>query len=1135
MFTNCYIYNKPGEDITVMAKSVEKFFISKVRSLPPQEFRVEEGGAAKPGQQHGQPPSSKLNIKNKAIKVGGPGNIVQAPVTPALLSNNKPPPPEVKSGKRKADSVSPVSSGGVGVPPAPAVAVLAPAAPAAPPAEPQHTSLPAKLTPAPLNVQTREPGPSLKKGGVKEEVARLPGRSGESLKYCNEVLRELFAKKHSGYAWPFYKPVDAETLGLHDYHLIIKKPMDLGTIKRKMDSREYTSAKGFEEDVLQIFANCYKYNPPEHDVNRMGKKLEEVFRAKMARMPPQSLEDQNTKSQAAVLSRLQPSVSPVGGGEEGDGETSDWNRRLMEVQEQMRQLNQQIQMLVEESAARRLKRRQHKQGDRSSGVKKKVPVSTNPLSAAPPSSTVSPPVKVGSRPVTPGALPAPPTPASLPPGSNALGDTPKGRPQPQERPVGPPPAKKAKKMVPGSNRPGPASAKKSGTGAAGGQTNVPPSLLDYESDEEDTAVPMSYDEKRQLSLDINKLPGDKIGRVVHIIQSREPSLRETNPDEIEIDFETLKASTLRELEKYVSTCLKKSGKLAAGRGKLVDETSLTPAKEQLVSKEKELKKRLDEVQQSLGSGPAKPVRGRKSTSGEGGVGGLDLSKLHPTTNGGPVATSGVVHSAPAPAPTTPAPRPKASEKSSNSDSGSSSSESSDSDSSDSDSESEAEGSSAAGQPHSQATLKAAEVPKQPPPPPHPVPKLQSKAAPEQQQHPPQHQPLPKPSDSHPEPVPRDNNSHSKTSLGLAVRTDLMPGSVTQASPPKPAVKPQPPTMESVTPAALPTPSPAPALVQANGSIHKGPGDVGAVAPPHHLSVPSVPTIPPQVAAQVPPPVSGPPSGVVGHAQNQSHHPGLPQPQISQPGPQPHPASTHAPAPAPVLNNHHPPHHLSQDMLNTPQGPKTKGALKGWSSLIPEKVTPVATPSPVVGPKSRTVNASDTFAAFQKAAKEKEARERSLKEQQELSRERERQRERERLRVEHERRKEREEEDTLEQARRAMLPSGHSVAPVQQAAAPPAALPQPEQARSIVQQERLGVQDMARQQQQQSNSNSKNAVAPPTTSPVVSESPSTSDIARKERERQRQREQERRRREAQQNQIDMNRQSDMMAAFEENIS
>lgn len=68
---------------------------------------------------------------------------------------------------------------------------------------------------------------------------------------------------------------------------------------------------------------------------------------------------------------------------------------------------------------------------------------------------------------------------------------------------------------------------------------------------------MTYDEKRQLSLDINRLPGEKLGRVVHIIQSREPSLRDSNPDEIEIDFETLKPTTLRELERYVKSCLQK--------------------------------------------------------------------------------------------------------------------------------------------------------------------------------------------------------------------------------------------------------------------------------------------------------------------------------------------------------------------------------------------------------------------------------------------------------------------------------------------------------------------------------------------------------------------------------------------------
>lgn len=91
--------------------------------------------------------------------------------------------------------------------------------------------------------------------------------------------------------------------------------------------------------------------------------------------------------------------------------------------------------------------------------------------------------------------------------------------------------------------------KKGGKTSGGGSANG--------DDGEESSLPMSYDEKRQLSLDINRLPGEKLGRVVHIIQSREPSLRDSNPDEIEIDFETLKPSTLRELERYVKSCLQK--------------------------------------------------------------------------------------------------------------------------------------------------------------------------------------------------------------------------------------------------------------------------------------------------------------------------------------------------------------------------------------------------------------------------------------------------------------------------------------------------------------------------------------------------------------------------------------------------
>merc|ERR1719322_1495791 len=121
--------------------------------------------------------------------------------------------------------------------------------------------------------------------------------------------------------------------------------------------------------------------------------------------------------------------------------------------------------------------------------------------------------------------------------------------------------------VPGQVNPAAAAAAMSGMGPPGsnagaaGAAAAPPGSGANNSfytsdDEDDSAQPMSYDEKRKLSLDINNLPGDKIGRVVHIIQQREPSLRESNPDEIEIDFETLNPSTLRELEKYVSNCLK---------------------------------------------------------------------------------------------------------------------------------------------------------------------------------------------------------------------------------------------------------------------------------------------------------------------------------------------------------------------------------------------------------------------------------------------------------------------------------------------------------------------------------------------------------------------------------------------------
>ena len=45
-------------------------------------------------------------------------------------------------------------------------------------------------------------------------------------------------------------------------------------IQAKLDGREYDGPEEFAADVRLTFTNCYKYNPPEHDVVKMGRKLQ---------------------------------------------------------------------------------------------------------------------------------------------------------------------------------------------------------------------------------------------------------------------------------------------------------------------------------------------------------------------------------------------------------------------------------------------------------------------------------------------------------------------------------------------------------------------------------------------------------------------------------------------------------------------------------------------------------------------------------------------------------------------------------------------------------------------------------------------------------------------------------------------
>lgn len=96
----------------------------------------------------------------------------------------------------------------------------------------------------------------------------------EVFKQCSLLLTKLMKHKHG---WVFNLPVDAEALGLHDYHAIIKRPMDLGTVKSKLEKNLYNSPASFAEDVKLTFSNAMTYNPKGHDVHKMAEQLLQLF------------------------------------------------------------------------------------------------------------------------------------------------------------------------------------------------------------------------------------------------------------------------------------------------------------------------------------------------------------------------------------------------------------------------------------------------------------------------------------------------------------------------------------------------------------------------------------------------------------------------------------------------------------------------------------------------------------------------------------------------------------------------------------------------------------------------------------------------------------------------------------------
>ena len=58
-----------------------------------------------------------------------------------------------------------------------------------------------------------------------------------------------------------------------DYHDIVKRPMDLKTVKNKVKDGRISTSSEYQRDILLMFANSLMYNRPNSDIYMMAEEV----------------------------------------------------------------------------------------------------------------------------------------------------------------------------------------------------------------------------------------------------------------------------------------------------------------------------------------------------------------------------------------------------------------------------------------------------------------------------------------------------------------------------------------------------------------------------------------------------------------------------------------------------------------------------------------------------------------------------------------------------------------------------------------------------------------------------------------------------------------------------------------------
>lgn len=129
---------------------------------------------------------------------------------------------------------------------------------------------------------------------------------------CEKVALDL--RGYTEHSTPFLNKVSKREAP--NYGLIIKKPMDLNTVLKKLKNLSYNSKKEFVDDLMLIWSNCLTYNAdPKHFIRAHALAMQKKTLKLIPTIPDITIRNRaDVEKEEAELENNEISKSPLGGG-----------------------------------------------------------------------------------------------------------------------------------------------------------------------------------------------------------------------------------------------------------------------------------------------------------------------------------------------------------------------------------------------------------------------------------------------------------------------------------------------------------------------------------------------------------------------------------------------------------------------------------------------------------------------------------------------------------------------------------------------------------------------------------------------------------------------------------------------------